>query len=130
MSNYPAYPNLELIEYQFRQALNKHKEWKDKVEKWKKKDRHRSIGFDVTVFSQVWANTGTAFDICEDGTPAVSGQAFTKAYTVVIEETLTETYGVFVDGKPCYIVDEANDEFYKDFSERNLKSLSQAKKFY
>lgn len=39
---------------------------------------------------------------------------------------LTDTFGVFVDDKPCYVVDNATDEFYKDLNERNLKSLSQA----
>lgn len=124
------YPNLELIEYQFKQELSKNKEWQDKVVDMKKQNKYLSVDFDVIVFSQIWGSTNTAFDVCEDGTPTIVGQAMTRAYTVVIKETLTETYGIFVDSKPCYMVDNANDEFYNDLAERNLKSLSQARKCY
>lgn len=130
MFSNPKYPNLELIEYQFKQELSKNKEWKDKVSEMKKQDKYLSVDFDVIVFSQIWGSTITAFDVHEDGTPTLGGQAMTKAYTVVIKETLTETYGIFVDGKPCYLVNNANDAFYSDLSKRNLKSLSQAKKCY
>lgn len=133
MLDNPVYPNLELIEYQFRQALGKSEDWKNKVDEMRKKSEFPQFlqpSFDVIVFSQIWGSTCTAFDVCEDGTASIGGQAITRTYTVVIKETLTETYGIFVGGKPCYMVDNPNDEFYKDLSERNMKSLSQAKKFY
>ena len=133
MLNNPKYPNLELIEYKFKQYLNENKEWKEKVKKIKEKSEFPQFlqpDFDVIVFSQIWGSTYTAFDICKDGSPAMGGQAMTRAYTVVIKETLTNTFGVFVDDKPCYVVDNATDEFYKDLSERNVKSLSMARKNY
>lgn len=131
MSLYNAkYPNLELIEYKFRQILNNDEEWKKKVEEAWEKNRYIYPDHEVIVFPQVWGSTNTAFDVCEDGSPAIGGCAMTKAYTVVVKETLTETYGVFVDDKACYIVDNPSNEFYKDLSEHNIKSRSEAKKAY
>lgn len=133
MLSNPKYPNLELIEYIFKQYLNANEDWKEKIKELREKSefpRFLHPDFDVTVFSQVWGSTCTAFDVCEDGSAAIGGQAMTKAYTVVIKETLTETYGVFVDGRPCYVVDNATEEFYKDLSERTMKSLSMARKSY
>lgn len=40
MLNNPKYPNLELIEYKFKQYLNENKEWKEKV-KWTVLQRNR-----------------------------------------------------------------------------------------
>lgn len=131
MSLYNAkYPNLELIEYKFRQILNNDEEWKKKVEEAWEKNRYIYPDYEVIVFPQVWGSTNTAFDVCEDGSPEIGGCAMTKAYTVVVKETLTETYGVFVDDKACYIVDNPSNEFYKDLSEHNIKSRSEAKKAY
>ena len=124
------YPNLELIEYKFRQILNDDEEWKKKVMEAREKNRYICPDYEAIVFPQVWGSTNTAFDVCEDGSPVIGGCAMTKAYTVVVKETLTETYGVFVDDKACYIVDNPSNEFYKDLSERNMKSLSEAKKAY
>lgn len=124
------YPNLELIEYKFRQILNGDEEWKKKVKEVREKNRYIYPDYEAIVFPQVWGSTSTAFDVCEDGSPAIGGCAMTKAYTVVVKETLTETYGVFVDDKACYIVDNPSNEFYKDLSEHNIKSRSEAKKAY
>lgn len=133
MLSNPKYPNLELIEYKFKQHLNANEDWKEKFNKLKEKSEFPRLlqpEFDVIVFSQIWGSTCTAFDVCKDGTPTMDGQSMTKAYTVVIKETLTDTFGVFVDDKPCYVVDNATEEFYKDLSERNMKSLSMARKSY
>nr|DAK01111.1 MAG TPA: hypothetical protein [Caudoviricetes sp.] len=130
MSYNVKYPNLELLVYQFKQMLNQDEKWVEKIKEIKKKNPYTFPEFDIIVFPQIWGSTSTAFDICEDGSPAIGGCAMTKAYTVVIEETLTETYGVFVDDKPCYMVDNPSDEFYRNLSERNMKSLSAAKKSY
>ena len=124
------YPNLELLIYQFKQMLEQDEKWVERIKESKKKNPYMFPEFDVIVFPQLWGSTSTAFDICKDGSPAIGGCAMTKAYTVVIEETLTETYGVFVDNKPCYMVDNPSDEFYQNLSERNMKSLSAAKKSY
>lgn len=130
MLNNPKYPNLELIEYQFKQLLSKDKDWRNKVDDIKSKNKFLQPSFDVIVFAQIWGSICTAFDVCDDGMTVLSGQSMTKAYTVIIKETLTETYGIFVDGKPCYMVDNPSDKFYEDLSKRNMKGLSQAKKFY
>ncbi len=124
------YPNLELLVYQFKQVLNQDGEWVGKIKAAREERRHVFPEFDVTVFPQIWGSTSTAFDVCEDGSLALGGSAMTKAYTVVVKETLTETYGVFVDDRLCYIVDNPSSEFYKDLSDRNMKRLSEAKKAY
>lgn len=126
------YPNLELMEYQFRQMLEKSDKWKNKMKKKQAKtpEWHVLPEYDILVFPQMWSSTCTAFDRCEDGSPVMAGCAMTKAYTVVIEELKTETFGVFVDGRPCYMVDEPNDTFYKDLDNKNMKGLSDAMKSY
>lgn len=127
----PQYPNLELIEYKFKQLLHADNEWQEILkEVCKEKPFMPTETFDIIVFPQIWSSTCTAFDICEDGTPAYGGQAMTKAYTVVIEENLTNTYGVFIDGKACYKVYSPTDEFYNDLKNRKMKSLAGAEKCY
>lgn len=78
----------------------------------------------------MWGSTCTAFDICEDGSPALGGCAMTEAYTVVIHERLTDTYFVFVNNRLCYYVEDANQTFLDDLKEHNIKPLSEAKKVY
>lgn len=126
----PEYPNLGLIEYMFWLQLNNDEEYKKKVKGLRDKNPYVRPDIDVVVFSQIWGSTCTAFDVCEDGSPALGGQAMTRAYTTVIKETLTGTYGVFIDNRPCYLVTNPTDEFYADLSERNMASLSVAKKRY
>lgn len=128
------YPNLELMEYKFRQILNKNEKWISKIRAYKEKNpstaRYVLPEFDITVFSQVWGSTITAYDVCPDGSPAIGGCAMTKAYTVVIEEKLTRTFGVFVDDQFCYIVLDPSDAFYEDLKNHDIASISRAKKSY
>lgn len=128
----PKYPNLELIEYKFLQQLNNDEEFKKKLQKLREENQYIRAhhDFDVIVFSQIWGSTCTAFDICKDGSPALGGNAMTRAYTTVIKETLTGTYGVFIGNKSCYMVTNATDEFYKDLSNRNMASLNEARRKY
>lgn len=130
----PEYPNLQLIEYMFRQLLVFDEKWKNIFQKIKQeneqKNRYIQPNFSVTVFPQVWGSTCTAFDICPDGSPAMGGDAMTTAYTTVVRETNTEHYGVYIGNKLCYIVDNPTDEFYEDLKNHNMASLSVAKKRY
>lgn len=126
----PKYPNLELIEYKFLQLLNQDEAWKNKVKELREQNRFLRPEFLVTVFSQIWGSTCTAFDVMPDGSPAIGGCAMTREYTTVIEETLTKTYGVFIGDRLCYMVKDASDAFYEDLAERNMASLSMAGKRY
>lgn len=131
MSLYDAkYPNLELIEFQFNMILQNDAEWLAKVKAMAEKNKFVHPNFDMIVFPQIWGSTCTAFDECKDGSPAVGGYAMTKAYTVVVTENLTKTYGIFVDGRPCYKVTDPPDVFFEDLAERRMASLSQAKVRY
>lgn len=127
----PSYPNLELMEYKAFIAFKDNEELSKKFEEAKEK-RGRFAGFDFVAeaFTQVWGSTCTAFDICEDGSPAIGGCAMTEAYTVVIHERLTDTYFVFVNNRLCYYVEDANQTFLDDLKEHNIKPLSEAKKVY
>lgn len=84
----------------------------------------------VDMFPQVWPNTAGGFS--EPG--MVSGQAFTTEITTVmkvyVHDTEEEYYGVFFDDKPAYIVDNANETFFEDLKNRNLKSRYDAQKVY
>lgn len=124
------YPNLELMEYIFKQTLASDDEWKKKFEEIKKEKKYAFLDIDVKVFPQIWGSTCTAFDVMPDGSAAWGGSAMTKAYTAVFYEHLTDYYCVFVDGKPCYLVNNAPLAFYEDLESCNMKSLSAAKKYY
>lgn len=124
------YPNLELMEYIFKQTLVSDDRWKKKFEEIKKERKYALLDIDVKVFLQIWGSTCTAFDVTEDGSPAIGGCAMTKAYTAVFHEHLTDYYCVFVDGKPCYLVADASLVFYEDLEDCRIKSFSEAKKYY
>lgn len=130
-------PNLELLEYMAEQVIRGNEEAMKKIKKryeesMPKAFRRKTIPVELSceVFSQVWGSTCTAFDVMEDGGPAVGGSAMTSAYTTVFRESVSDTYVVFVDGRLCYLVEKPTKEFLKDLKHRNLKSLSEAKKDY
>lgn len=127
----PSYPNLELMEYKAFIAFKDNEELLKKFEEAKEK-RGRFAGFDFVAeaFTQMWGSSCTAFDVCEDGSPAIGGCAMTEAYTVVIHERLTDTYFVFVNNKLCYYVENANQTFLDDLKEHRIKPLSEAKNVY
>ncbi len=126
----PKYPNLELIEYMFRQQLDRDEEWKEKFKKKREKDKYARPCFEMIVFPQIWGSTCTAFDVTKDGEPTIGGSAMTKAYTVVVKECLTETYGIFINDCPCYMVTDPTFYFMKDLEKRDMKPLSEAQKLY
>ncbi len=133
MSSNPKYPNLELIEDIFRQHLEANESWKKKLEEIRENSGFPHLyqpDFEVEVFLQVWESTCTAFDEREDGSFDIGRLVATKAYTVVIEEMLTKTFGVFVDGRLCYMVDKPSEVFCYDLTVREMKSLSVARKRY
>lgn len=117
------YPNLELLEYQFQQML-------DFDISWKRKLNDGQLEFDVIVFLQAWASTNTGFDVTPNGESTVGGDAVTQAYTVVVHESSTNTYGVFVDNRFCYMVSDPTETFYEDLKERNIACLSVARTRY
>lgn len=125
-----AVPNLELLLYKAQQLLAHDEEFIKALQKRKDELNHLTVDFDVIVFSQVWGNTCTGFDITPDGSPAIGGCAMTKEYTTVIHETVTDCYCVFFGDRPCYKVTNANQNFHKDLMKRQMASLSEAKERY
>ena len=125
-----AVPNLELLLYKAQQLLAHDEEFIKALQKRKDELNHLTVDFDVIVFSQVWGNTCTGFDITTDGSPTIGGCAMTKEYTTVIHETLTDCYCVFFGDRPCYKVTNANQNFYEDLTKRRMASLSEAKMRY
>lgn len=125
-----AVPNLELLLYKAQQLLAHDGEFIKALKERKDELNHLSVDFDVIVFSQVWGNTCTGFDVTPDGSPAVGGCAMTKEYTTVIHETVTDCYCVFFGDRPCYKVTNANQNFHEDLMKRQMASLSEAKERY
>lgn len=131
MSLYNAtVPNLELLLYKAQQLLAHDEEFIKALQKRKDELNHLTVDFDVIVFSQVWGNTCTGFDITPDGSPTIGGCAMTKEYTTVIHETVTDCYCVFFGDRPCYKVTNANQNFHEDLMKRQMASLSEAKERY
>ena len=125
-----AVPNLELLLYKAQQLLAHDEEFIKALQKRKDELNHLTVDFDVIVFSQVWGNTCTGFDITTDGSPTFGGCAMTKEYTTVIHETVTDCYCVFFGDRPCYKVTNANQNFHEDLMKRQMASLSEAKERY
>lgn len=125
-----AVPNLELLLYKAQQLLAHDEEFIKALQKRKDELNHLTVDFDVIVFSQVWRNTCTGFDITPDGSPTIGGCAMTKEYTTVIHETVTDCYCVFFGDRPCYKVTNANQNFHEDLMKRQMASLSEAKERY
>lgn len=123
-------PNLELLLYKAQQLLAHDESFVKKVAEKKKDEKHIYLDFDIETFPQVWGSTCTGFDVSEDGTRSWAGSAMTKEYTSVVHERVTDTYCVFFGDRPCYKVDNPNQEFFEDLQKRNMVSLSEAKKRY
>lgn len=127
----PNYPNLELLEYQARHILAASEYFQSKLEETRKARPYAHLYLSAYVFPQTWPNTALGFDVMPDGSPALAGQAFTAAYTVVFHDaTISDSYIVFFGGRPCYHITEPSDKFLHDFRNRNLGTLSFAKKNY
>lgn len=119
------YPNLELIEYIFKEKVERHFDFGDGMRK----------NFTCTIlqmFPQAWATTATGFDwgnVC-------SGQAFTDKYTTVIrlgwwykdkdtntwEISFEKMYGVFFGDRLAYICYNPNKKFEEDLGKLCMKS--------
>ena len=130
-------PNLELLYYKATQEFAKDEilvsdfmKSYEKVTGFKVRRTPVDFGFDCEVFKQTWGSTVTAFDVTSDGQPTIGGSAMTDAYTVVFLEHFTNTAIVCVDDRLCYMVRDMNDNFFEDLKDRNLASLSCAKKRY
>lgn len=84
----------------------------------------------VAMFPQVWPDTAGGFS--KPG--MMSGRAFTTEITTVmtvyIHDTKEEYYGVFFGNKPAYLVSNANEVFFEDLRNQQLKSKYEAEKVY
>lgn len=120
------YPNLPLLEFHAKQALSMDaafcKLWREAV----KKGMYVYLQFDAIVFSQIWGSTCGGFDITKDGKPAIGGSAMTRAYTTVMHETTTDMYVVFFGEKPCYVVYDPTDDFFRDLQNHAMAPVSKA----
>jgi hypothetical protein len=86
--------------------------------------------FSIMIFPQTWGSTCTAFDMTPDGFPVISGCAITEAYTVVVFEEISKIYFIYIENKPCYIVENPNKVFLTDLKNHCLESLHNAKERY
>ncbi len=128
---HPSYPNLELLEYKVHQLLSQVADFQESVKKAKEqRGNFAAVSYEAIMFPQVWPNTSLGFDVMADGSPAISGQAFTAAYTTVMHETLTDTYVVCFGNRPCYMIVDAKEAFFEDLRDRRMAALSKAKERY
>lgn len=105
------YPNLQLLEYIFRQAVVQ-------------LDIKPPHSIDAYVFPQDWPNTGGGF--AEPG--YVYGQAFTKEYTTVM--FCGSLAFVAFGNKPAYVINYPNEAFMNDFNAKNMKSKHDSESAY
>ena len=77
----------------------------------------------IITFLQTWSSTALGFN------RPFSGQAFTDAYTTVVE-CEDGKYYVFFDGSYAYSVDKPNKTFMDDLAKHEMKSVDGAEKHY
>lgn len=116
-------PNLELLEYKIREKLQKDEDFMEEFERLKEDKRWYGLDLSFDMFLQMWGNTSGGFE-------GVGGCAMTEQYTVVVHERHTNIYIVCFGETPCYMVRDANQEFYDDLTNRNIKGLHSAKGVY
>lgn len=124
-NNFLKYPNLELLEYQTREILQKCPEYLGKLKRF----RNHSAEFEAFVFPQTWGSTALGFDKDENDEQSFGGQEITKSYTVVMHETKTDCFVVFFGNKPCYMIFDPSPEFFEDLRKRRLKPYSQSERY-
>ena len=122
-------PNLDLLMYKAMLYFQQDKESLKKRDALKLQN-YQAITFDIETFPQIWGSTCTGFDITEDGKATVGGCAMTTEYTTVVRANRINSYVVFFGDRICYAVHDPGKEFYDDLMNRNLASLSEAKKKY
>lgn len=126
-------PNLELIMYIARTNVMASPEWKAKFENYKREWHEQNPDarwvifpeFVIdSVFLQMWGSTALGFD------GNIGGCAMTEAYTTVVHERTTDTYAVFFDGVPCYMVYDPNEVFLEDLKNHMLAGKTRAARDY
>lgn len=122
-------PNLELLMYKAMLYFQQDKEFLEKRDELKSRN-HRNVTFDLETFPQTWGSTCTGFDITESGEAVIAGCAMTEEYTTVVHARGINSYVVFFGDRLCYAVHNPTKEFHDDLMNRNLASLSEAKKRY
>ena len=120
------YPNFELIEFKCVETAYKcHKEILKNA---------RFLKTRMDSFLQTWGSTALGFDA--EG--CCAGQAFTDAYTTVVElswcvnfdDSKDRIYGVFFGNEIAYMFINPNEQFFEDLKNRNMRSQKDAMKEY
>lgn len=124
------YPNLELLEYKAIFYFSNQTCLVQKLKKMQEENRFARVNFKAEVFPQMWGSTCLGFDVDENGTAMIGGSAMTEDYTTVMHEITTDTYFVFFGSKICYMIENANEQFFEDLKNHRLERLSVAKKKY
>lgn len=123
------YPDLKLLEYIAKEKMLEDARLKKKFELIKEENQCKKLvlSFECEVFNQSWENSSLAFD---EETKGYAGQMLYESYTTVFHEKITNIYIVFVNNKIAYIVTEPTETFFNDLHNRNLNTVSYAKKYY
>ena len=121
------YPNLDLIEYKFKQKI--YTLFPDILIG----DYYHVVK--ANVFPQTWGSTALGF-------PGCGGSAMTTAYTTVMNARFLprlssatngepEFWGVYFGNKYAYMIDgEPTNEFFADLKNHNMASVQEAGKYH
>lgn len=128
------YPNLELIEYKFKEFIAS-----QEIDILK---NSCFLKFRTDTFMQTWADTSTGFNIKS----GFAGQAFTDEYTTVIEMKWCtfesddrkkwhsneddSIYGVFFGNELAYVFLNPNERFFEDLKNRRMLAQREAMETY
>lgn len=127
------YPNLELLEYKFKQFV--FSEGADILK------NACFLKFRADVFMQTWSTTATGFNLEK----YASGQAFTDEYTTVIEmnwcirtngkekhfeDCEDVLFGIFFGNTLAYVLLNPNKKFYEDLKNRDMLPQREAAETY
>ena len=121
------YPNLDLIEYKFRQRI--HTLFPDII----MGDYYYPV-VKANVFPQTWGSTALGF-------PGCGGSAMTTAYTTVMNARFLpklssatngerEFWGVYFGNEYAYMIEEPTEEFFEDLKNHNRASVMEAGRYH
>jgi hypothetical protein len=110
----------------FPEIVYETRDWdsKDKDARVTRTRRHDQPG-DVGVydmFAQSWPSTALGF-------AGLGGQAFTTAYTVILESQYESGCCVYFGGRFAYYVARPNEQFFTDITQRSMAPVKEHSKY-
>lgn len=99
--------------------------YKTKEDKRVQKSRKHTIR-DIEIynmFPQTWGSTSLGFE-------GIGGCAMCTAYTIILKPLKQNVFLIYFNNRFAYYIDSANDLFFEDVKNRNMKAVKDSIQYY